>query len=591
MGFFDTIFDYPGASGYVHVALFKNGKPTPNGRRFLRWPEDRDRLEKLESYAKRGDLYFSPALYSRQEATRQAAIGTFVTWADVDRDDAQRPAASLLVESGTPGHIHAYWCAGELLPTATAEAWNYYNAATYNADQSGWDITQLLRVPGTLNYKTDPPLPVRLVHEDNTPVSPPVDLTELRVPHYSRPDILPTVETILDSHELSDVVVQLLQLDAPPDRSDTMYRLACEFSEAGLNADEAFVLLERVDDKWGKYVGRSDRDTRLSQLIAKAYEATLSFSFTDDTQEPDTPSKFDPFEPVGWRSLGLNAPPIDFIIDGLLVDRGFMLIAGDTGIGKTQTAINLCAKLVLGAKDWAGFKITSAKQQRILYVSLEMEQAIVKLTTDKMSAVLTMPQLDLLEDNLRFIATVANYKLDVEPMKLKGAPLVARQRLERAVKNFEGCTGVVIDTIGAATSVSLQEEPKVRSAINWIKDTLRHKYGVWVMILSHPRKEAQGTKRKEIAMDDVYGSRVLGDEMDTAFGLQDVPGSNRQLIELVNLKSRLSAMHGKVLLRRSEHLWIEKSTEVVPAVTQPKANDFTLEDDSASFMTEDPNEW
>ena len=90
-------------------------------------------------------------------------------------------------------------------------------------------------------------------------------------------------------------------------------------------------------------------------------------------------------------------------------------------------------------------------------------------------------------------------------------------------------------------------------------------------------------------MDDVYGSRVLGDEMDTAFALHRVTG-NDTLLRLTNMKARLSAKHGETYLKRTPSLWLERTQEVIPAVTPHREESFEFEDET-TLMEEDPREW
>jgi hypothetical protein len=81
------------------------------------------------------------------------------------------PYPSLVVNSGRGG-IHAYWILDRLLTPAD---WKPYAKALENAASSAdlkfdsgvtTDSCRLLRIPGTLNYKTDPPSPVTFLYHD-----------------------------------------------------------------------------------------------------------------------------------------------------------------------------------------------------------------------------------------------------------------------------------------------------------------------------------------------------------------------------------------------------------------------------------------
>lgn len=64
-----------------------------------------------------------------------------------------------------------YWLLDEAVGPWPTEGANKHliQAIGDGADKSGFDCTQLLRVPGTLNYKYDPPTPVVLREDLSNP--------------------------------------------------------------------------------------------------------------------------------------------------------------------------------------------------------------------------------------------------------------------------------------------------------------------------------------------------------------------------------------------------------------------------------------
>src|SRR5205823_123867 len=55
--------------------------------------------------------------------------------------------------ASSPGRLQAYWGLTQPLPPAHAEQLNRRLSRAIGADSSGWDLTQLLRIPGTRNWK------------------------------------------------------------------------------------------------------------------------------------------------------------------------------------------------------------------------------------------------------------------------------------------------------------------------------------------------------------------------------------------------------------------------------------------------------
>lgn len=112
---------------------------------------------------RRQDLYVGAALRARAEGTRDALAAGWALWADCDGDaavaalDAFRPAAAMVVRSGTGENRHGYWAlTSPLCPDALEQA-NQRLADALGADRASAEPARVLRAPGSLNFKHDPP--------------------------------------------------------------------------------------------------------------------------------------------------------------------------------------------------------------------------------------------------------------------------------------------------------------------------------------------------------------------------------------------------------------------------------------------------
>jgi hypothetical protein len=141
------------------------------------------------------DVYVGAALRSRRGGDRASVGQAWVVWADCDDLEARerlatfQPAPSLVVASGTPGHLHAYWALVRPACVAAVEEVNRRLAASLGADFACVDAGRILRPPGTLNHKGGMSRPVRVLA---TPRSPPHDLNVLLAsvpaePYHGRP--------------------------------------------------------------------------------------------------------------------------------------------------------------------------------------------------------------------------------------------------------------------------------------------------------------------------------------------------------------------------------------------------------------------
>jgi hypothetical protein len=99
----------------------------------------------------------------RRGGGRGAINHVHVLWVDCDTEDAVaalrrfRPSPPIVVASGTPGHLHAYWPICPPAEPDAAERANRRLAHHLGADPRSTDAARILRPPGTLNHKLDPP--------------------------------------------------------------------------------------------------------------------------------------------------------------------------------------------------------------------------------------------------------------------------------------------------------------------------------------------------------------------------------------------------------------------------------------------------
>src|SRR4029077_1997204 len=100
-----------------------------------------------------------------------------VVWADLDTcppEDVD-PEPTLVIQS-SPDRYQALWKLSQIVAPEVAEDYSRriaYKYVTSGVDPSGWDLTQLLRVPFTINFKyMAEPLVVVLPDVDPNPILP-----------------------------------------------------------------------------------------------------------------------------------------------------------------------------------------------------------------------------------------------------------------------------------------------------------------------------------------------------------------------------------------------------------------------------------
>lgn len=197
------LFELLYGDGTGFVGLFSALRTAPGMKRtivnrsaFFAHPGEVETIARwcLSEAARGREAYFCPHLLLDRRRIKENAAPVAALWADFDGgreaniDGAPEPTA--VVET-SPGKRHMFWRLRRPVSPPEAEALNRRLARALGADPSGWDLSQLLRPPGTRNRKYDGAPPVSLVGLDEGATYNPREL-ELCLPHEEtsarRPD-------------------------------------------------------------------------------------------------------------------------------------------------------------------------------------------------------------------------------------------------------------------------------------------------------------------------------------------------------------------------------------------------------------------
>src|SRR5215831_20900485 len=161
--FFRLVFGNlkPGQFGgrrYVCVA-YKSHVSNDFTEKFFQYPEELDAMcQDIEEVSKTlTHVYFCPQLLSSKKRKKEFVSECTVLWADLDTcaPSLLLVPASIEVQTST-GRWQALWRLDTPVDPIKAESACMriaYFHADKGSDRSGWDLTQLLRVPYTPNYK------------------------------------------------------------------------------------------------------------------------------------------------------------------------------------------------------------------------------------------------------------------------------------------------------------------------------------------------------------------------------------------------------------------------------------------------------
>jgi hypothetical protein len=155
-------------SGYVELRPIHR-EHGPSRSEFFPVADFANAAERAMELGRSRDLYYGVIPRAHEGGRGAADVGPATTvWADLDSPEAMIEvlsfvAPSIMVATGTEGHHHAYWLLDAPRDAEAVVALNRDLALHLGADVAATDAARILRLPGTLNHKTDPPATVRLV--------------------------------------------------------------------------------------------------------------------------------------------------------------------------------------------------------------------------------------------------------------------------------------------------------------------------------------------------------------------------------------------------------------------------------------------
>lgn len=275
--FFRLIFGQN--TGYVCLAFLKDKKFSEE---YFRYPDAEEQmLNSIEASLNKHNVYFCPQLLSERKRSKEYVDSTPNIWADLDTcpPEAMLVEPTVVVES-SPRRYQAYWVMDKMPDIDEAEDLARriaYKHASEGADRSGWDLTQLLRVPFTYNYKYEDraEIPVVQIISANRnlyrvndfsdyPESPEYFKTEIPMPDPA--DLPGSAEDLLQARRLQlNPLIWRLFVEEPQQGqwSTELWSLEMLLFEAGFTREEVYVIVREA--RCNKYA----RDGKPAQLLWK----------------------------------------------------------------------------------------------------------------------------------------------------------------------------------------------------------------------------------------------------------------------------------------------------------------------------------
>lgn len=513
----------------------------------FKWPQDREKIIAHLDAHTTDDLYWCPSIFEKPQRRLELAMDEHALWADLDEvdpegiEDGLRPT---IAWETSPGRYQALWLiTGSDLQGASWPG-NENQRLTYHigADHSGWDTTQLLRIPGRKNFKYD-----YKAENDGKPVR--GRLLWHNGPRYladhfeDLPEVKGSAEANLGQDILEDQISTIDRLEVwgkvrlkcskevrelvsaratgGQDRSDKLWQIERDLADAGCTVTEIVAITRET--VWNKFSGRNDE---LKRLISEASKAIAERS--DETEAKLEKDREEKPKPVNLFTMVKEAEPPKWLVKGVLTQESCGFLAGEPKSFKSWCALDLALSVATGAPFLGAFDVVDPGP--VLYIQEEdplptLKDRLGKIAPNKTQDRVTVGERG--EDGVMSLVWAPAEENEIIP------PLAALVRvqfqisdpgwqaymdevLETGYSNC-GCDNkgeevhetepyrmVVIDTLG--TTMGEVDENRASDLNLKVLTPLRQmaeKHGVAIQVVHHLRKGRDGDSSRA-------GQRMLG---------------------------------------------------------------------------------
>jgi hypothetical protein len=499
---------------------------------YTEWPSNGIAARRIKASLRDAeDLYFSVVQFAEQGRRIEDAKACRWLFADLDHVDPSTCIRAGLTPTlcwqSSPGRFQALWRMTRHVKPQSLERLNRMLTYAVGADKGGWDLTQVLRVPGTRNHKYPGAPRVKLLFADGPEYQPKALMRKLRamVPDQQ-------VESIAREYEgnrvwkLSKRAKALLR--TPPDqvvtgeRSDRLWELECLLVEARVPEEAMFDLIWPC--AWNKHAEVHTGEQQLRREIKRAIrhvlaqsprvEGSVSESAVDDVVKEEVRAEDElvddgeftvdrSFNPVSYAAfMSQPFPSPRWLVEDIWTAESHGIIGGEPKTSKSTLALALGLSVASGRPFLGRFPVHTTGP--VLVVQEENSDWVMQ---DRIARIASSYGLipkdarrstDVRDPGLiggsRVIELSFPHDLEFFLVNHAGLDLTAEDHQEALIADIEKIQPVllILDPLYLMLgSANENESHQLRPTLSWLLK-LRYNYKLALCVVHHFRKQTQG---------------------------------------------------------------------------------------------------
>jgi AAA domain/RepB DNA-primase N-terminal domain len=510
------------------------------------WPDDARIVDAHLREHYNDDIYFTPTMFEKRSRSSDP-VTLDRLYADLD-DKANVPEDldPTWCWETSPGRYAAIWLATEQHERDQTKSGLMNQRLTYhvNADRSGWDTGQLLRLPYSVNNKahvggkrgkmvstneeyytweylgkTIPGLPRHLLGG-----------TEVSVTEHTVREIQMDRDVLKEyASKLGPTTVRRLMQgdDLGMDRSKTAFGLEKDLAKAGMSIPEMIVVMEPT--VWNKYRGRQTEFRDLSRECSKAYSIVVHEEKLEELQHEEHPEAQALPDPQGFQHMRdyIEAEEPPYLIDKCLPVGGCMIIAGIPKSLKSWIAEYMA---ICMATKHAFLEKKVSNSANVLYIQAEDNEILVRKRQHAIARTMNPNwALDVPFDE------VEGYPAEFMPYVNKGWNATDPEHLvwlEYAIEKFD-IQAVIIDTLTMVTlGTDMNNAADISTVLGNLKVIARRTECAMVVV-HHMKKDMKSAR----AGQNVAGSQQIHAWADAGMYFNEKPAAGADITFDLETKS------------------------------------------------------